>query len=150
TLAVKGLKEPVDAYELVGAVSPWGRRPTAPGSAFVGRETEIVRMREVLRGAAEGRGQVIEVVGEPGGGESRLVWEFVHAEVPGSACILWGHALSYGRDIPYAPVVELLRSHFGVADDDDAATVRRKVAEDLAALDSDLAWAETPLLALLD
>src|SRR5262249_52219223 len=63
TLAVKGLKEPVDAYELVGAVSPWGRRPTAPGSAFVGRETEIVRMREVLRGAAEGRGQVIEVVG---------------------------------------------------------------------------------------
>jgi class 3 adenylate cyclase len=79
---VKGLEEPVEVFELVGATSVRRRlhATAARGlTRFVGRQTELEVLRQALNRAGVGHGQLVAVVGEPGVGKSRLVNEFIHA-----------------------------------------------------------------------
>ena len=46
---------------------------------FVGRDAELETLRRALEQAGGGHGQVVALVGEPGVGKSRLVWEFTHS-----------------------------------------------------------------------
>jgi len=46
-------------------------------SIFVGRETELSRLKTFLEKAAQGNGQVVFIAGEAGAGKSSLVTEFV-------------------------------------------------------------------------
>jgi class 3 adenylate cyclase len=75
---VKGLEAPMEVYELTGAGPRRSRLHAAAVQGltrFVGREGELEQLREALARAAEGHGQVVAIVGEPGVGKSRLVWE---------------------------------------------------------------------------
>ena len=49
---------------------------------FVGRDGELDQLRQALERAPSGHGQVVAVVGEPGVGKSRFVWEFAHRIAP--------------------------------------------------------------------
>ena len=79
---VKGLADPVEVFELVGA-STVRRRLQASAARgltrFVGRQTELAALQQALEQAGTGHGQVVAVVGEAGVGKSRLVYEFLHA-----------------------------------------------------------------------
>ena len=48
-------------------------------SRFVGRERELAILHDRLAYAAQGQGQVVGLVGEPGMGKSRLLYEFVQS-----------------------------------------------------------------------
>ena len=75
---VKGLAEPVAVWELVG-VTALRRRLQAqvPGlSPFVGRQPEVEALQQA-RASRAGQGQVVALLGEPGVGKSRLVYEFL-------------------------------------------------------------------------
>jgi adenylate cyclase len=67
------------AYSVVGFRSQrsplalYGQRPL---SQFVGRVRELALLDELLEQAAAGRGQVVGLVGDPGMGKSRLLYEF--------------------------------------------------------------------------
>jgi class 3 adenylate cyclase len=79
---VKGLRDPVEVFELVGASGIWRRlqATVARGlTRFVGRQSEFETLRQVLEQAGAGYGQVVAVVGEAGVGKSRLVYEFIHS-----------------------------------------------------------------------
>jgi len=79
---VKGLAEPVEVYEVTGA-GPARTRLQAGArrglTRYVGRDTEMDRLRDAHEKARRARGQVVALVGEPGVGKSRLVWEFTHS-----------------------------------------------------------------------
>src|SRR6516164_4366476 len=79
---VKGLEEPIEVFELVGA-SAIRRRLQASAvrglTRFVGRQQELVALQQTLAQAGAGHGQVVAIVGEAGVGKSRLVYEFVHS-----------------------------------------------------------------------
>src|SRR5438132_10885459 len=79
---VKGLEEPVEVFELVGA-SPLRRRLQAAAARgltpFVGRQPELEVLHQALARAQTGHGQLVALVGEAGVGKSRLAYEFVHA-----------------------------------------------------------------------
>ena len=49
---------------------------------FVGRETELEALRQALERADGGHGQMAALVGEPGVGKSRLVYEFTRSPRP--------------------------------------------------------------------
>jgi AAA ATPase domain/Adenylate and Guanylate cyclase catalytic domain len=90
-MPVKGLPAPVEAYELTGAGPRRSRLSAAAArglSRFVGRDAELEQLREALGRAAEGHGQVVALVGEPGVGKSRLVWEVTHSHLTHSWLIL--------------------------------------------------------------
>ena len=79
---VKGLTGAVEIYEVTGA----GRARTRFQAGarrgltrFVGRDAELEQLRGALDRASLGHGQVVAMVGEPGVGKSRLLWEFTHS-----------------------------------------------------------------------
>src|SRR5919197_4122659 len=79
---VKGLPEPVEVFELVGASAIRRRLQAAAArglTRFVGRDQELVVMQQALAQASAGHGQVVALVGEAGVGKSRLVYECVHS-----------------------------------------------------------------------
>jgi hypothetical protein len=79
---VRGLTEPVEVFELVGASAIRGRLQASAArglTRFVGRQRELVALQQALARAGAGHGEVVAVVGEAGVGKSRLVYEFVHA-----------------------------------------------------------------------
>jgi len=81
-MVVKGLAAPVDVYKLVGAHSVRSRLEATAArglSRFVGRKLEVAHLDRVMVQAWNGRGQVLAVVGEPGVGKSRLVFELAHS-----------------------------------------------------------------------
>jgi class 3 adenylate cyclase len=79
---VKGLTEPVEVFELVGASATRRRLQAAAArglTRFVGRDTELAALTQALARAEAGHDQVVALVGEAGVGKSRLIYEFVHA-----------------------------------------------------------------------
>ena len=126
------------------------RRPPRAASPLVGRDAEIELLRHALTQVGAGHGQVVAVVGEPGVGKCRLVWEFTHSHRSQGWLVLETASVSYGRATPYFPVVELLRGYFAGGPRDDARTMREKIVGKLLSLDRALEPTLPMLLSLLD
>src|SRR6266446_4759906 len=113
-IPVKGLSEPVEVFELLGASALRGRfqaRVAGGLTRFVGRETECAALVQALERARAGHGQVVAVVGEAGVGKSRLVWEFVHSHRIHGWLVLEATAFSYGQATAYLPLLDLLKTY---------------------------------------
>ena len=150
---VKGLVEPVEVFELVGA-SRLRRRLQAAAARgltpFVGRQQELEALHQALARAQAGHGQVVALVGEAGVGKSRLVHECVHSHRTQDWRVLESASVSYGKATPYFPVMDLLKRYCHVDDGDDARTIRAKVTGQVLTLDETLQDTLPALLALLD
>src|SRR5437867_1962788 len=109
---IKGLGEPIEVFELVGAGAARTRLEAAARrglTRFVGRTAELEQLSGALDRARLGHGQVVAVVGEPGVGKSRLFWELTHSHRLDGWLILQSASVSYGKTTAYLPVLELLR-----------------------------------------
>jgi class 3 adenylate cyclase/tetratricopeptide (TPR) repeat protein len=152
-MRVKGLVEPLEAYELTGA-NPVRSRFHAHAARgltkFVGRTSEMARLGDALDLARRGRGQVVAMVGEPGVGKSRLFWEFSHSHRTTGCLVLEAASVLYGQATTYFPVIELLRSYFQIEPRDDVRKIREKVTGKLLSLDRALEAALPASLAILD
>ena len=152
-VTVKGLPEPVEVYELIGAGQARTRLQAAALrglTRFVGRDAEVEHLRRVLDQAGAGRGQVVAILGEAGVGKSRLTYEFTHSHRVQDWLILEASSVSYGKATSYLPVIDLLKGYFKIGDRDDHREMREKVAGKLLILDRTLEPLLLPLLALLD
>jgi transcriptional regulator with AAA-type ATPase domain len=116
---------------------------------FVGRAQEMGLLESRWAAATEGSGQVVGIVGEPGVGKSRLLWEFTWLRRE-HARSLEATAEVLAMPTPYGPVIELLRSYLGVAAGEDPQTVHARVVQQVHDLDPAFAPLVPPLLALLD
>jgi class 3 adenylate cyclase/tetratricopeptide (TPR) repeat protein len=137
-LELKGKAEPVSAFRLLRVREAPERRHE---THFVGRERELGLMREAWeRVRAEGRCELVTVVGDAGVGKSRLVAEFLASVDTGVAR---GRCLPYGEGITYWPVVEVLKQLAVLPGDETAATaIRSLLGESEAASSADeIAWA---------
>src|SRR3954462_13421450 len=129
-IPVKGLAEPVKVFELTG-VAPTRTRLQAAAARgltqFVGRDAELETLRRTLVQAGSGHGQVVALVGEPGVGKSRLVWEFSHSHRTQGWLVLASGSVSYGKATSYLPVIDLLKTYCGVEARDTARGRREKL-----------------------
>ena len=150
---VKGLAEPVATFELLGASAAHTRLQIAASrglAPLVGREAELAAIRQALARAGGGAGQVVALVGEPGVGKSRLVWEMVHSDLTAGWTVLDTSAVAYGRATPYRPLADLIRAHVRIEAADDVEAIRDKVTAWLLAADGRREALLAPLLELLD
>jgi class 3 adenylate cyclase/tetratricopeptide (TPR) repeat protein len=150
---VKGLAEPVEVFELVGATAVRQRFHTAVArglTRFVGRQTELAALHQALEQAGAGHGQVVAVVGEAGVGKSRILYEFVHSHHTPGWLVLESASVSYGKATPYAPVIDLLKRYAHVEKHDDLRTIRAKVTGQVVTLDAALQDTGPALWSLLD
>jgi DNA-binding NtrC family response regulator len=121
-----------------------------PLSRFVGRAHELETLLGLLAQAERGRGQVATIVGEPGVGKSRLLYELTRSERLHGWRVLGCGAVSHGVSTPYLPLVELLRRAFDVEDADTPAAIGERVDARLRELGPALMPHRPALLALLE
>ena len=90
------------------------------------------------------------VVGEPGVGKSRLVWEFTHSHRAQGWLVLEAGSVSYGKATRYLPVIDLSRATSGSRTAITYRDIREKVTGKLLTLDESLLAMAPAFLALLD
>ena len=138
---VKGRIEPVQVYEVTGRRRGRSRLEVSIErglTPLVGRERELNLLHNLLTRVKAGRGQVVGLVGEPGIGKSRLLYEFRKAleEEP----IIWleGHCVAHGQNTPYLPLLEILRTNFQIEDGDTSLQLREKLRRGIRQLNTSL------------
>jgi class 3 adenylate cyclase len=152
-MPVRGLRDPVEVYEVTGAGMVRSRLQAAVArglTRFVGRQHELEAVQQALAQAQAGQGQGVALVGEAGVGKSRLVYEVVHSHRTQGWLGLASTSVSYGKATPYFPLIDLLKRYCHVEERDDPRTIRAKVTGQLLTLDETLHGTIPALLALLD
>ena len=152
-IPVKGLVQPIEVFELIGAAAVRSRlqaSAVAGFTRFVGREPEMDALNGALERAVAGLGQVVAVVGEPGVGKSRLYYEFIHSHRTRDCLVLESGSVSHGKATAYLPLIDLLKNYFQIENADDARRIRERVTGKLLTLDDTLRPTLPAFLALLD
>jgi DNA-binding SARP family transcriptional activator len=76
---------------------------------FLGRTAEFGALIERYQYAHAGQPQIVLLQGESGIGKTRLATEFVHWAQAQGADVLVGQTLQTGRQLPYQPLIDVLR-----------------------------------------
>src|SRR5262245_14559689 len=151
-VSVDGVVNALDVYEVTGAGPARTRLQAAARrglTRFVGRDVELEQLQSARRLAWARHGQVVAIVGEPGVGKSRLMYELIQSKLQGWR-VLEGDALSYGKSMSYLPVIDLLKGYFKIADRADRQEIRTKVTDHILERDPALEPALPAILALFD
>ena len=106
-------------------------------SRFIGRERELELLLDSFERAKAGRGQAVSIMGEAGVGKSRLLYEFRKAVANEEVTFFEGKCLSYGRGVAYHPIIDILKSSFGIEDGDPDSDITDKVKRGLSLLGID-------------
>jgi class 3 adenylate cyclase/tetratricopeptide (TPR) repeat protein len=123
----KGKGEAVAAYRLLSVVLGVPVRARRLDSPMVGRERELgVLTNAFERSVAELQCVLATVIGMPGVGKSRLVYEFV-TSAAGRATVLQGRCLPYGEGITFWPVANVVHEAAGITESDSPEEARSKI-----------------------
>jgi class 3 adenylate cyclase len=117
---IKGVNEPVCVHRLLAQ----GRRDGLVGRAdarLVGRRWEMAVLDALLDRTISSRGGVVNVVGAPGIGKSRVAREISALAARRGVEVYWTFCESHARDVPFHAVTRLLQAGSGVADLDGGA-----------------------------
>jgi len=136
---IKGASKPVRVFELAGVGAARSRLDLARErgfSRFVGRTAEMEALEAALAEAKSGAGGAVGLVADPGVGKSRLSHEFVqHCRVEGVE-VFEAQAQAHGQGIPFMPVLQMLRSFFGIGESEPEQLAREKIAGRALLLDA--------------
>jgi class 3 adenylate cyclase/tetratricopeptide (TPR) repeat protein len=154
---MKGKALPVPAWRALRVVARRRGMGRATGvePPFVGRDHELQLLRDMYHATArEERARLVSVVGIAGIGKSRLAEE-LEKYLDGLVDNVWWHqgrSPAYGEGVTFWALGEMVRRRAGVAEIDDEAGTRQKVAATLAEFvtdDEERRWIAPALYALL-
>jgi class 3 adenylate cyclase/tetratricopeptide (TPR) repeat protein len=136
--SLKGMSKPVPVVQLLQPIE--SRKLKDTGDLLVGRDAEMAVLKAATEQVINGSGSVVEVVGEPGNGKSRLVDEAVAQS--GGVTVLHCDCERTGAETPYAPVRRLLHRVLGTSSAMDPNTVAKCLQDCVVASAPELApWA---------
>jgi class 3 adenylate cyclase/predicted ATPase len=131
-VAAKGKRDPVQAWEVVAARTRLGVDVAHEAkTVLVGRDRELGVLRDVLaRVRAERSPQLVTLVGVPGIGKSRLVYELSQVADAEPELIAWrqGRSLPYGEGASFWALAEMVKAQAGILESDTPARAGAKLA----------------------
>jgi class 3 adenylate cyclase/tetratricopeptide (TPR) repeat protein len=155
-VAVKGKAEPVAVREALSARARFGVDVRQIGEApLVGRTREIDLLAGALaRAKGELEPQLVTLVGVPGIGKSRVVWELFQQVDAAADLVAWrqGRSLPYAEGISYWALGEIVKAETGILETDSVEDAGAKLGRALAALSldaPDAEWVERHLRPLI-
>jgi class 3 adenylate cyclase/tetratricopeptide (TPR) repeat protein len=127
----KGKAKPVPVWEAIQARSRAGLDVVQTGRAqLVGRRRELDLLLDAFERAREGRApQLLTLVGVPGIGKSRLVWELFLVIDQRDELVYWrqGRSPPYGEGVSFWAIGEIVKAHAGILDTDTASEAEQKL-----------------------
>jgi class 3 adenylate cyclase len=129
---VKGKNKPVSIFRVLGSGKSRSRfeaRAQMGLTRFVGRERELEILQDSFERVRNGKGQALSIVAEAGMGKSRLLYEFRKSLTNEDVTFLEGRCVSYGQNIPYLPLIDVLKSNFRIEPDDKPDQISAKVED---------------------
>jgi tetratricopeptide (TPR) repeat protein len=145
-IEAKGKAKPVPVWEALEARSRFGVDLGSEGRApLVGRDRELDLLVDALRRARDDRStQLVTLVGVPGMGKSRLVYELARVVDEDEELITWrqGRSLPYGEGVSYWALGEIVKAQAGVLESDSAEVTSEKLADAVTVVsdESERAW----------
>lgn len=124
---IKGSEDPVRAQRLL-SIGPRDGVVGRTEARLVGRHPEMATLDTMLERAGDRCGGVVNVVGAPGIGKSRLARESAALAAARGVEVVWGFCESHARDVPFHAVTRLLRASSDVAGL-DGPTARAKLRQ---------------------
>ena len=131
---VKGKSEPVVA-SLVGAPRYADSEPIGDGLVFVGREAELEELLRRADAAAYSGGSLVQIIGPPGIGKSRLVSEAIDRWALSTLRV---GCEEYGSATAYLPFRRIFRRLLGLADEAGPEIVEAELRRAVNELTPDL------------
>ena len=151
----KGKSEPVPVWRVAGPRSSFGADVAETSRAgLVGREQEVAVLREALARVRRDREpQLVTLVGVPGIGKSRLVYELSRIVDDDPDLIVWrqGRCLPYGESGSFRALGELVKAQAGILETDSGTAAHAKLRHAVSALvadDAEGTWLERHLAPL--
>jgi class 3 adenylate cyclase/tetratricopeptide (TPR) repeat protein len=157
SIEAKGKAEPIAVWRAVEPRSRFGIDfEQASSASLVGRQRELDLLLGALARAREERSvQLVTVVGVPGIGKSRLVWELSQVvDRDPDELVYWrqGRSLAYGEGVSFWALGEAVKAHAGILESDPAEVAREKIRNvvgEAVADDEEAGWIEEHLSSLV-
>jgi predicted ATPase/class 3 adenylate cyclase len=154
-VVAKGKRDPVPVWEALQARARLGVDVAHRAqTALVGRQHELNVLRDALaRMRAERTPQLVTLVGVPGIGKSRLVYELSRIADAEAELISWrqGRCLPYGEGVSFWALAEIVKAQAGILADDPPDRAEAKVAAmaaEVVGSSRDAGWVARHLAAL--
>jgi class 3 adenylate cyclase/tetratricopeptide (TPR) repeat protein len=153
-VVAKGKSEPIPVWE---AIAPRSRVAVERmgGADLVGRDKELAILRDALaRVKSEREPQLVTLVGIPGIGKSRLVYELFKLIEVGGELTYWrrGRSLPYGEGVAFWALSEMVKAQAGILEGDPAGEAEEKLSAAVSELITDegvAGWVAAQLLPLI-
>jgi len=133
-IQAKGFEQPVQVYQVLRAKPRAFRMPTrgveGVETRMIGRQAELQQLQDIFNVALqEGETQSVTIVGEPGIGKSRLLYEFEQwVELqPEHIRIYRGRATPGSSGTPFGLLRSLFAFRFNILESDQVDIVRQKL-----------------------
>jgi predicted ATPase/class 3 adenylate cyclase len=127
-LELKGKRDAVTAYRLLGILAGAPAHARRFDSPMVGRSRELTLLGDAFaRAVRENSCHLFTVLGPAGVGKSRLIAELL-AGIGERATVLRGSCLPYGEGITFWPLREVVAQATGIQEEDDPAALRGQIS----------------------
>jgi class 3 adenylate cyclase/tetratricopeptide (TPR) repeat protein len=129
-LHAKGKTDAISVWEVVAPRGHTGTDRFHHSGALVGRTREadllVSSLAEVV---ADREPRLVTLVGPPGIGKSRLVWELFQRIEEGVELIFWrqGRSLPYGDGATFWALADIVKAHAGILATDSVTVVEEKL-----------------------
>jgi class 3 adenylate cyclase/tetratricopeptide (TPR) repeat protein len=134
-VAAKGKEVPIPAWEALQPRASLGLEADRARSPLVGRELELeFLVSSFARVRAERSSQLVTLVGVPGIGKSRLVFELGDVIDSDEEFTSWrqGRSLPYGEGVTFWALAEMVKAHAGILESDGEQQAEEKLRRSVA------------------
>jgi class 3 adenylate cyclase/tetratricopeptide (TPR) repeat protein len=133
---VKGKAKPILAFAVGQALKEDRATRQTSDVPLVGRERETALLQDSVDAVLRGEGRVIQIIGEPGIGKSRLVQDTTKRAA--GAVVISASSQPYGSSVPFFVFGQLLRSVVGLERDARPAVAAALLRSTVEAVAPDL------------
>jgi len=130
-VSLKGVPEPVAVFKLLSVKEKVHRARLGAErmiySEMVGREKELAMLLSHVVKVINGKGSIVNVIGEAGIGKSRLIAELSKRDELQKVTLLRGRALSIGANLSFHPIIDILKSWARIKEEDPPDASAQKI-----------------------
>ena len=148
---VKGKSKPIVIHKVITQKKSVSRTTSDRQvfSEMVGRDKELNKLALHVTSAIDGKGSVVNIVGEAGIGKSRLFVEFSKLDVNKNITLLEGKAISIGTGLPFYLFVDFLKTWATIEEDDNERIALTKFESLVKSIDKDSVNEIVPFVATM-